>query len=379
MLAGSVAPMAHRMLCYKMEQSIGVPKTRPISLTVSVTQRCNSRCRTCNIWKHRAAGQELSVGEYETIFRTLGSKVLWYTLSGGEPFLRDDLVDIVKVVKRYTEPAVINIPTNGLLPQKTLNSVRDILRITAPDTTLIVNVSLDGIGKDHDDIRGVPGNFNKFEETYSGLKELKQQYPASFEIGVHSVISKFNVANLLTLFNFVKDNLRPDSYISEIAENREELLNVDDDISPPVDSYKEIIRQLQQEIRGTLLHNKGLTGVIQAFRLSYYDYVIKELQEKRRIIPCYAGQVSAQISPWGDIWPCCILAYKADMGNVRDFGLDFSRLWYSDKAKQVRKQVAEGDCYCPMANVHYTNMALTPAAMVSVMKNYAGARIQRQR
>jgi MoaA/NifB/PqqE/SkfB family radical SAM enzyme len=207
---------------------------------------------------------------------------------------------------------------------------------------------------------------------------LKKQYPAAFEIGIHSVISNFNIANLPALFSFVQDTLKPDSYISEIAENREELLNMKDEIAPPVHRYEEIIRPLQHEIRGTLLHNRGLTGMIQAFRLSYYDYVIRELQEKRRVIPCYAGQVSAQISPWGDVWPCCILAYKADMGNLRNFDLDFNRLWSSKQAMRVRKQVARGDCYCPMANVHYTNMALTPSAMVRVCSNYLRATINWQ-
>lgn len=372
--------MASRLAGYKTQCYIGFPRTKPLSLTVSITQKCNSKCKTCNIWKDTRSekGPELSLDEYEAILKSVGQSVVWYTLSGGEPFLRKDIVDIAKLIKKYSNPKVINIPTNAILANRIINDTEQILQALSPGTTLIVNLSLDGIGEAHDEIRGIPGNFKTFLKTYTGLKELKNRFPDSFELGVHSVVSRFNVASLLDLYDYVKQNLQPDSYICEIAENREELLNTDDDITPPVARYEETIRPLQREIKESLLRNEGITGLMQAFRLKYYDYVILEMRKNRRIIPCYAGQVSAQISPWGDVWPCCILAYKADMGNLREYDLDFNKLWYAPKAMKVRKQVRHGDCYCPMANVHYTNMALTPSSVVGVMSNYLGARLARK-
>lgn len=369
--------MASRLLVYKTESIVGYPHTKPLSLTVSVTQKCNSKCKTCNIWVDKQKTKnELTINEYDQIFKSIGRSVIWYTLSGGEPFLRNDIVDIVKLIKKYSNPKVLIIPTNAILTNRIAAATTKILDITSPDTTLIVNLSLDGIGENHDEIRGIPGNFTKFKETLSTLQELKKSYPHSFEIGVHSVVSRFNVEKILDLFDYVKDNLHPDSYICEIAENREELLNTSDNITPSLDLYEQSIRPLQQEIRESLLHNKGLTGLIQAFRLRYYDYVITEMREKRRLIPCYAGQVSAQISPWGDVWPCCILAYKADMGNLRDYDFDFNKLWRSEQASKIRQQVHRGDCYCPMANVHYTNMALNCSAMLAVVTNYFGTRLK---
>lgn len=380
MFNNSIPKMASRLASYKAQCFVGFPKTKPLSLTVSITQKCNSKCKTCNIWKDSRfeKNPELSLNEYEAIFKGVGQSVVWYTLSGGEPFLRKDIVDIAKLIIKYSNPKVINIPTNAILGNRIIDATEQILKILSPGATLIVNLSLDGIGEDHNIIRGIPNNFEIFLKTYSALKELKNKFPDSFELGVHSVVSLFNVESLLELYDYVKQNLKPDSYICEIAENREELLNTEDNITPPVDIYEKTIRPLQQEIRESLLRNKGITGIIQAFRLKYYDYVISEMRENRRIIPCYAGQVSAQISPWGDVWPCCILAYKADMGNLRDYGLDFDKLWYSPKAIKVRKQVFKGNCYCPMANVHYTNMALTPSSVMGVMSNYLGAKLARE-
>jgi MoaA/NifB/PqqE/SkfB family radical SAM enzyme len=315
--------------------------------------------------------------EYERIFKSIGHAVIWYTLSGGEPFLREDIVEIAALIKKYSNPKILIIPTNAILTRSIKKDVEEILKITAPGTTLIVNLSLDGIGADHDQIRGIKGNFERFQETFFEIKELKKSYRDSLEVGVHSVVSRFNVEKILDLFSYVRKTLEPDSYISEIAENREELLNTGDLITPDIGLYEQTIRPLQQELRESLLRNRGLTGMIQAFRLRYYDYVITEMREQRRIIPCHAGQVSAQISPWGDVWPCCILAYRAEMGNLRDFDLDFNRLWHAEKAVQVRQQVKNGDCFCPMANVHYTNMVLSPTAMIDVIRNYMSVRLGR--
>lgn len=376
--SGFLPQMAFRLLNYKTQSYTGFPRTKPLSLTVSVTQRCNSKCKTCNIWqdpRNYQKNTELTINEYEAIFKSIGKSVIWYTLSGGEPFLRKDIVEIARLVKQYSNPKVINIPTNGILGKRIVIAAEEMLKFLLPATTLIINLSLDGIGERHDEIRGIPGNFPRFLDTFAALKELKKSYPYSFELGVHSVVSRFNVENILELFDYVKNKLAPDSYICEIAENREELLNVADNITPAIDLYENTIRPLQHELRVSLLHNKGITSLIQAFRLKYYDYVITEMREKRRIIPCYAGRVSAQISPWGDVWPCCILAYQADMGNLRDFDLDLNKLWYAEKATRIRNHVFKGDCYCPMANVHYTNMVLTPKAMMGVMGNYLGARL----
>ncbi|MHB8157059.1 MAG: radical SAM/SPASM domain-containing protein [Desulfocucumaceae bacterium] len=366
------------MLSYKTQSLLGHPQTKPLTLTVSITQNCNSKCLTCNIWKDGRTGgdrqSELSLEEYERVFRSLGKSVIWYTLSGGEPFLRKDITEIAALIKRYSNPKVINIPTNAILGNRIVQETEKIIKILAPDTSLIVNLSLDGIGEKHDAIRGIKGNYERFISTFNALKELKKFYP-SFELGVHSVVSRYNVENLMELYAFVKENLRPDSFICEIAENREELLNTQDNITPPVDLYENFIRPLQRELKSSLLHNPGITGIIQAFRLKYYDYVIEELREKKRIIPCYAGFVSAQISPWGDVWPCCILAYKAHMGNLREYGLDFEKLWYSQKAIRVRREIYTGSCYCPMANAHYTNMALSPKAMTGVCRNFLGSRL----
>jgi molybdenum cofactor biosynthesis enzyme MoaA len=97
------------------------PTLLPINYTFSVSYRCNSRCITCDIWRiqYRVPKKlELTLDEWERVIKSLGSSPYWITVSGGEPFLRRDLVDLVRTIDEYNKPKIINIPTNAISTDK---------------------------------------------------------------------------------------------------------------------------------------------------------------------------------------------------------------------------------------------------------------------
>ncbi|MFP3870916.1 MAG: radical SAM/SPASM domain-containing protein, partial [Syntrophobacteria bacterium] len=321
-----------------------------MSLTVSVTYNCNSRCKTCRIYERRC--ENLSVPEYEKIFRSLGRTPAWVTISGGEPFLREDLPEICASLYRNCRPAVINIPTNGILHRKIPSAVKAVAA-SCSEAKIIVNLSLDGIGSRHDEIRGVPGNYDRALKTYHSLKEVQEAGAENLSIGIHTVISRFNVAEMPGIINGLIA-LKPDSYITEIAENRVELETMDLDIAPRAEEYEKAIDCLTEQIKRRSF--KGLGRVIQSFRLEYYNHVKDLLFGKPARWPCYAGYASAQITPDGDVWACCIRGDS--MGNLRQAGYDFQRVWFSERAHEVRRAIEENTCQCPLANAAYTNILL---------------------
>ena len=85
-----------RSIGYHVARRTGRVSARPLNLTFSVTYRCNATCRTCNVWKKRV--DDLTLVEYERVFAALGRSLYWATFSGGEPFIRPDLIDIVIAV-----------------------------------------------------------------------------------------------------------------------------------------------------------------------------------------------------------------------------------------------------------------------------------------
>ncbi len=110
----------------------------------------------------------------------------------------------------------------------------------------------------------------------------------------------------------------------------------------------------------------------QAFRLVYYKFVIQELKEHRQIIPCYAGYASCQITPYGDVWPCCILGYDKSMGNLREVNYAFRKVWFSEKADDIRKYVKGKNCACPLANAYYTNILCSFKSLLTVLRILGG-------
>ena len=328
--------------------ALGKPLALPMNLTISVSYRCNSRCKTCNVWQR--PNDDFTIEEYEKTFESIGHAAYWFTFSGGEPTLRKDLPEMVGAAYRHCRPGIINIPTNGIQDKIIPERVERVLQ-AAPGSEVIINLSLDGVGVKHDLVRGVKGNFERAMRTYAGLKALKGRYK-NFTLGVHTVISNFNVDEFQHIYDFVRDELKPDSYISEIAEERVELDTVGMGITPPIQKYQPVIERLQEGIRKAEFG--GVSRITQAFRDRYYDIVKRTLVEKRQIIPCLAGVASAQIAPNGDVWTCCIRAES--VGNLRQHNYDFKSVWTTAKADELRRSIKAGECYCPLANASYTNM-----------------------
>lgn len=336
-------------------RKFGWPKMLPISITLSPSPRCNSRCLTCNIWMKRE--DELSVEEWDKVFQSLGRAPFWVTISGGEPFMFQDIVPLAKSLYDRCRPGIINIPTNSLMFKVIPPKVEEICR-SCPDSQVIINLSLDGVGSKHDHIRGIAGNFEKFERNYQALRELKLP---NLSIGIHSVISRFNVDDAPELFEYAL-GVKPDQYITEIAEQRVELDTVDISITPPADKYSWAIDQLINRVEHTSFG--GISRVTEAFRVEYYRMVKRYLSEQTQVIPCFAGWASAQIYSNGSVWPCCIRA--DNLANLRDVNYDFGRIWFSPEADRVRGSIRAKECHCPLANASYTNMLMHPPTLMRV-------------
>ena len=300
--------------------------------------------------------------EFDKTFQSIGTIPFWFTMSGGEPFLRKDIVDICKSAYENCRPRIINIPTNGILSDIIPDKVLQIAK-NSPDAQIIVNLSIDEIGEKHDEIRNVKRNFEKVRETFLRLKKLS--YP-NLTVGIHSVISKYNVNNFQKVYEELS-KLNPDSYITEIAEERVELGTIGEDITPSAEDYCKAIDFLSKKISGNCYH--GISTITQAFRIKYYELVKKILKEKKQILPCYAGFISGQISPDGDVWACCIKAES--MGNLRDVNYNFNKIWFSNEAKRIRRSIRDKKCFCPLANASYTNMLVSYRTMASILKEIA--------
>ena len=345
----------------------------PINVTFSVTNICQSRCKTCQIWdlyrkNPEKRKEELTLEEIKKIFRSMGH-IYIFNVSGGEPFLRSDITEIIDSACRYLQPGIIHIPTNAIALELIEKKVKEILEVVGKWNNRIqvtIKPSLDHIGENHDQIRGVPGNFKKVIETFNRLKALQQQYPF-LHVELGTVISAWNAKDMDKITRFVAE-LRPDSYRNEIAEIRSEMFNMKDNISPDPEQYKRAVGLFSSQASKNMKNNSLFQKITNSFRLTYYDLAVSILKEKRQVIPCYAGISNVHMSPYGDIWPCCTLGYEMSMGNVREYNYDFHTVWNSKKADKIRGYIKRGKCYCPLANQAYSNILMHGKSVFSVVR-----------
>ncbi len=343
---------------YWAYRRFGRPMMLPFSVVVSVSYRCNSKCKTCDVW--RKPNDDMTLTEWDKTFAKLGPGPLYFTFTGGEPFLRKDTVDMALSAYRHCRPSVITIPTNGILTRQIISQV-DRLCAGAPKANIGINLSLDEVGERHDEIRMVPGNWQKAMKTWTELKALQKQHK-NLVLTTHTVISNFNIDRFFEIYAGL-GFLEPDSYITEIAEERVELDTVGWEITPLAEKYGPVADFLSHKARQRPV--RGLAKITQAFRAEYYQLAKRVLYEHRQVIPCYAGWASCQIAPNGDVWSCCIRA--EGVGNLRQTDYDLRPIWRSESMARLRRSIYRGECACPMANASYANMVLHPPTLAKVV------------
>src|ERR1039458_7391651 len=146
------------------------------SLFLFVTSRCNSLCRTCFYFDKLNSPDDLTTAQIERISATAPP----FRKPGGEPFLRENLAEIVALFVERKGVRNVNLPTNGLLPEKIFRIVDRMLEL-CPEVAIDLNFSLDGLTNTHDSIRGVPHNFvrtlatiEQAERRYGGVRRLRR-------------------------------------------------------------------------------------------------------------------------------------------------------------------------------------------------------------
>ncbi len=369
---GYLKELFPKMIRYRLTRNGFVSPGRPMNLTFSVTNQCQSQCKTCHIWelykKHsEKRKEELSIAEIDKIFSTMGH-IYIFNISGGEPFLRDDITELIELACKYLTPGIIHIPTNAIavnrIEKKTKN-ILAMLKADYPHIHLTVKPSLDHIKEKHDTIRGVPGNFKKVLDIFHKLKNMQAEFP-QLHVELGTVISRWNVNDVKEISNYIT-RLGVDSYRNEIAEQRSEMFNQKNHITPSADEYERAIDYFVHNIKTNMKNHSYFNRLTHAFRLVYYDLAIQILKQNKQVIPCYAGISNVHLSPYGDIWPCCTLGYEKSMGNLRNYRYNFPDLWNSAEAKNIRKYIKNNKCACPLANQAYSNILLNTPSLVRVL------------
>lgn len=336
-----------------------------LQFTYFVTSRCNARCPFCFYWQNRHTKRdELTLEEVEKVSASMGD-LLWLLMSGGEIFVRKDLPEIVETFYRNNHPVIITLPTNGFAPNLILPAVERILT-NCPESSVVVKVSLDGLGEEHDRMRNTPGNYEKAMETWEGLHQLRQRFE-NLQIGINTVFCRDNQDNMDEIIDFV--NTLPSCETHTISLIRGDPAS-DGHKEIDLEKYKKAVGRLEQDLKGDKpkMYHFTLARLKTAQDLVQRNLIYETARQSRRLLPCFAGRIAAVMGEEGDIYPCEIL--EDSMGNVRDAGYDFNKVFFSERADQIRARINRSQCYCTHECYFVTNILFNPRMYGKVGKQY---------
>lgn len=372
-LADYATRIAPRAVYYALQRRGWVQPINPLTLTFSVTAACQSRCQTCNIGQVYLANpalarNNLNLDEIERVFRSLGP-IYFFNVSGGEPFMRPELAEIIRLAAIHLKPKLFHIPTNAISPKFIDKTTRKILaymdEYLPASVPISIKPSIDGVGAMHDYVRGFKGNFELLEKTIDVLLAIRSENPR-LHVDLGTVISNFNLHHLDEIEDWVHAR-GIESYRHEIAEQRAEFHNLGDPITPTAEIYEKLTERFKDKILENIQKKAFLTRTTEAVRVVYYDVAVQILKQRRQVTPCYGGISNIHMNYDGEIWPCCVLGGEQSLGRVRDHDYDIQALLRSGQARAARKYIADGNCACPLANQWLNNVLLTPRHMLKVL------------
>jgi MoaA/NifB/PqqE/SkfB family radical SAM enzyme len=303
----------------------------PYKLTFVLTYWCNYKCKTCNIWQKKPEN-ELTTDEIRQFFEK-SNRFNWIDFTGGEIWIRNDFVDIVEAtIKNCENLALLHFPTNGYFTNKTVEGVKEILKMKPPK--FVITVSLDGDEKTNDEIRGRKGGWKRQLETFRKLHEL-----AGVEVFLGMTMSQHNLGLYNTTFQAVQKeipNIRLKDFHLNIAHESDHYY--DNQGTLDENSQETLINEVNnyRKSRGPVF------GPVDFLESRYLNYVEKYLKTKKNPLSCHSLKSSCFIDSWGEVYPCSM--YDKKLGNLRDFDYRLEKIWQLQETQSLQKEIAIGKC-----------------------------------
>lgn len=322
----------------------------PVQIIAYVTSRCNLRCEHCFYKETLDAPNpgELPLDVFDKTTRGIGP-VLWFSLAGGEPFLRKDLSQLIELVQTNCRPKVFSFPTNGWYIDKTFETCLRVLQ-TLERGNLILFFSLDGPKEMHDRIRG-RDSFDRVKATMERLRPLTKIYPNLYL----NVITTVTEQNADIAADFIHELVR-DFNPSAISIN---LFRYHSLQHPPLpakvlEGYKAAVDSYSKYLReGALKHYGFFGGRILLFKeILQKNLIYRVARFNEFVTPCTAGTLSYVIMEDGRVTACEILPDV--IGNVTD-PATFKEIILDSKASVLRAKIRDTKCKCTYECAMSTN------------------------
>jgi len=297
---------------------------------------------------------------------------LWF--SGGEPTLRRELPEIIDLFVRNNGVRYINLPTNGLKPNRIYEVAEHCLSQNRK-LELHINIALDGLRESHDLMRGVPGNFEKALESAKMLRILKKSFGLRLIVNINTVITRDNLDEILPLAELIRaEHLADGHYFNVIrgdAKNpglknvqREKLRQIYSKLSEIQWSYADGMFDDKNRVV-KWMKKAAYVGTLTFHHRTQFQNLERS---NRWPMACTAGETSAVIDFDGRIRACEL---RDPIGNLRGLDMNLKVFWESPARESEPHRIACDQCWCThVCFIHDSLRYSSKSMLFEVPKNY---------
>ena len=292
--------------------------SKKLNGTVIVTYRCNAKCTMCNRYKVPSKPEEeISLDTVKKL-----PEMYFTNITGGEPFIRDDLKDIVRELYKKSDRIVIS--TNGFFTDKIVDLCKEFPQIG-------IRISIEGLEQTNNEIRGLEDGYNRGYTTLKKLVDMGMQ-----DVGFGMTVQDRNAVDLVPLYN-ISDELGMEFATASLHNSFYfvESHNIIKDRLMVAQNFEDLINRLLES-----------NSPKKWFRAYFNHGLINYIFSQKRLLPCDMSFDTFFIDPYGDVMPCNGTKEKQVMGNLNEQSWD--ELWNSEQAEKVRKLVRNCDRNCWM-------------------------------
>jgi Fe-coproporphyrin III synthase len=312
----------------------------PIYLIFFITNRCINNCRHCFVTKKKSNESELSLREIDKISKSLDD-LLFFSPTGGEPFLRKDIDKIVKIFYDNNNARNIGIPTSGFNPDLIFKKVINILNI-CPDLELNIEVSVDGFKRTHNFVRNNNYSYQNAIKTLQKLKSISEKNK-KLNLSFSSTFSKYNEDEILDLYKFITKRYKITNFTLLLTRGRVKDFKA---LDYNIEKYKLIKDIVNKDLKNKNIGYKGykFSKFINNKRIIRNNIIYNIIKFKKRPGPCYAGSLAGVINYKGDVFPCEMK--DISFGNLVKENYSMKKIWFGKTAKTFRKKMNINKCFC---------------------------------
>lgn len=304
----------------------------PLKVSYAVTYKCNLRCKMCNIWKKSPADNELTVKEIDNFFGR-ANKFYWVGITGGEPFLRPDLPEVMDaILTRCYRLSSVHFATNGQLTDRIISLVK-YMHKKKSRLKILFTVSLDGPPWLHDEIRQKAGAWESAVNTFICLKGMP-----SVKAQIGFTFSSHNSGRFKEAFVSLKEaypRLRFDDININIFQKSNFYYE-----NQGMGDFEH--SKLLDEVAGILNMDKDGFSVNNFLRRRYLSLYPKYARTKEYPIKCQALSSTCFLDPYGNLFPCPV--YNKKLLNVKEMREGFESAWNGGAAKDLSRECANNQC-----------------------------------